>query len=115
MLHITRFTPEGALTGAEKALVADDGFASVEATAQRFRVIPLSGTPLFEELSLNVAEAPPLRPKPLTQDQLLGLFSGDAVGRDVVLEPATAEDMHRRELVSMLAEPMKPFMSLLAT
>ena len=29
--------------------------------------------------------------------------------------PATDEAMHRRELVSMLAEPMKPFISLLAT
>ena len=49
--------------------------------------------PVFEELATNVAEAPPLRPKPLTQDGLLGLFSGDAVGRDVVLEPATTFDM----------------------
>jgi len=29
--------------------------------------------------------------------------------------PATEEAMHRRELVSTLAEPMKPFISLLAT
>jgi hypothetical protein len=29
--------------------------------------------------------------------------------------PATDEAMHSRELVSMLAEPMKPFISLLAT
>jgi chlorophyllide a reductase subunit X len=49
--------------------------------------------PLFEELAVNVAEAPPMRPKPLTQDELLGLFSSDAVGRNVVLEPATLEDM----------------------
>lgn len=49
--------------------------------------------PVFGELATNVAEAPPLRPKPLTQDGLLGLFSGDAVGRDVVLEPATVFDM----------------------
>ena len=49
--------------------------------------------PLFEQLSQNVAEAPPMRPTPLTQDALLGLFSGDVVGRDVVLEPATAADM----------------------
>ena len=31
--------------------------------------------------------------RPLSQDALLGLFSGSAVGRDVVLEPATAADM----------------------
>jgi len=49
--------------------------------------------PLFEELAANVAQAPPLRPKPLTQDALLGLFKGEVVGRNVVLEPASHEDM----------------------
>jgi chlorophyllide a reductase subunit X len=49
--------------------------------------------PLFEELAKNVAEAPPLRPKPLTQDGLLALFKSDAVGRNVVLQPASHEDM----------------------
>jgi chlorophyllide a reductase subunit X len=34
-----------------------------------------------------------MRPKPLSQDSLLGLFSASAVGRDVVLEPATLVDM----------------------
>jgi len=52
---------------------------------------------LFEQLATNVAEAPPVRPKPQTQDQLLGLFSGDTVGRDVVLEPATIFDMVGRD------------------
>ena len=58
MLHITRFTPEGALAGAEKALAAGDGFASAEAIAKRFRVIPLSGTPLFEDLFLRHMDFP---------------------------------------------------------
>jgi 3,8-divinyl chlorophyllide a/chlorophyllide a reductase subunit X len=49
--------------------------------------------PLFEELALGVAEAPPVRPNPLTQDGLLDLFKGEAVGRDVVLQPATPTDM----------------------
>lgn len=49
--------------------------------------------PMFEELALQVATAPPLRPKPLSQDELLGLFSSHATGRDVVLEPATEVDM----------------------
>jgi chlorophyllide a reductase subunit X len=49
--------------------------------------------PLFEQLAANVATAPPLRPKPLTQDALLGLFKGDVVGRNVVLQPASHEDM----------------------
>ena len=48
---------------------------------------------LFENLATNVAEAPPQRPTPLDQDGLLGLFKGDAVGRGVVLEPASFEDM----------------------
>ncbi len=48
---------------------------------------------LFETLATNVAEAPPVRPTPLTQDQLLGLFSSDVTGRDVVLQPATQFDM----------------------
>jgi len=48
---------------------------------------------LFQELGLAVAEAPPVRPKPLTQDGLLGLFKGEAVGRGVTLDPATFADM----------------------
>jgi len=49
--------------------------------------------PLFAHLATNVAEAPPVRPRPQTQDQLLGLFSSDVTGRDVKLEPATVFDM----------------------
>jgi chlorophyllide a reductase subunit X len=49
--------------------------------------------PLFEHLATNVGEAPPVRPKPLSQDDLLGLFSGEAVGRGVKLQPASQEDM----------------------
>ena len=37
--------------------------------------------------------APPVRPKPMSQDELLGLFAADTVGRHVVLEPATISDM----------------------
>ena len=48
---------------------------------------------LFAELAANVADAAPHQPKTLSQDQLLGLFSGDSVGRDVVLVPATMEGM----------------------
>jgi chlorophyllide a reductase subunit X len=61
-----------------------------------YEIIGRPGTPwapLFETLAQNVAEAPPRRPVPLTQDTLLGLFSADAVGRHVVLEPATLVDM----------------------
>jgi chlorophyllide a reductase subunit X len=48
---------------------------------------------LFEELAVNVAEAPPLRPRPLSQDGLLGLFDAETTGKDFVLTPATDEDM----------------------
>jgi chlorophyllide a reductase subunit X len=48
---------------------------------------------LFEELATNVAEAPPVRPKPQTQDQLLSLFSDEITGRDFQMQPATLFDM----------------------
>jgi chlorophyllide a reductase subunit X len=48
---------------------------------------------LFDELAENVAAAPPVRPTPLDQNGLLGLFKGEQVGRGVVLDPATPEDM----------------------
>jgi 3,8-divinyl chlorophyllide a/chlorophyllide a reductase subunit X len=49
--------------------------------------------PMFEQLATGVAEAPPLRPKPLTQDALLALFKSEQVGRNVTLEPALITDM----------------------
>ncbi|GJD35846.1 chlorophyllide a reductase iron protein subunit X [Methylobacterium aerolatum] len=48
---------------------------------------------LFAGLAANVADAVPHRPTPLSQDGLLGLFSSETTGRDVVLVPATFEDM----------------------
>jgi 3,8-divinyl chlorophyllide a/chlorophyllide a reductase subunit X len=48
---------------------------------------------LFAELAQNVGDALPVRPKPMTQDALLGLFSADTVGRNVVLQPADQADM----------------------
>ncbi|MGF1620509.1 MAG: chlorophyllide a reductase iron protein subunit X [Rhodomicrobiaceae bacterium] len=61
-----------------------------------YEIIGRPGTewaPLFETLATNVAEAPPVRPTPLSHDDLLGLFKGEAVGRGVKLEPASFEDM----------------------
>jgi chlorophyllide a reductase subunit X len=49
--------------------------------------------PLFEALSINLAEAPPILPKPLDQDGLLGLFDASETGADYKLQPATPEDM----------------------
>ncbi len=48
---------------------------------------------VFAGLATNVAEAPPLRPKPLSGDGLLSLFKSEQVGRDVRLNPATADEM----------------------
>jgi 3,8-divinyl chlorophyllide a/chlorophyllide a reductase subunit X len=55
---------------------------------------------LFSDLATAVADAPPQRPRPLTQDQLLGLFSAETTGRNVVLQPATLFDMCGREDVA---------------
>jgi 3,8-divinyl chlorophyllide a/chlorophyllide a reductase subunit X len=49
--------------------------------------------PMFADLAKNVSEAAPHHPRPLSQDELLALFSADSVGRDVVLTPARIADM----------------------
>ncbi|MEJ2534169.1 MAG: chlorophyllide a reductase iron protein subunit X [Gammaproteobacteria bacterium] len=75
------------------AIPADD---DIRRKSANYEIVGVPGgqwAPLFEELGLNVAEAPPLHPEPLDQDGLLGLFDGDEVGRNVTLTPATAEDM----------------------
>jgi chlorophyllide a reductase subunit X len=48
---------------------------------------------VFEQLAISVADAPPLRPKPLGPDALLALFKSEQVGRGVALQSATAADM----------------------
>jgi chlorophyllide a reductase subunit X len=68
-----------------------------------YEIVGIPGTqwgPMFETLATNVGAAPPVRPTPLTQDELLGLFAGDVVGRNVVLEPATVFDMVGRNDIS---------------
>jgi chlorophyllide a reductase subunit X len=75
------------------SIPADDDIRRKSAS---YEIVGRPGGPwasLFEELAIQVAEAPPLRPKPLSQDALLGLFSGDAVGRGVILDPASDQDM----------------------
>jgi chlorophyllide a reductase subunit X len=92
-------------TGEAAAFAASAGIpvlASVPAhedirrKSANYEIIGRPGTewaPLFEELATNVAEAPPMPRPPLTQDGLLGLFKGEAVGRNVKLIPASQEDM----------------------
>jgi chlorophyllide a reductase subunit X len=75
------------------AIPADD---DIRKKSANYQIIGRPGDrwgPLFEELASNVASAPPVRPAPLTQDNLLGLFSSESTGRDVVLDPASFEDM----------------------
>jgi chlorophyllide a reductase subunit X len=48
---------------------------------------------LFEELAANVITAPPVRPRPLDQDGLLGLFKPEDTGGNVTLKPASQADM----------------------
>ena len=55
---------------------------------------------LFEQLAINVAAAPPLRPTPLDQDGLLGLFSADVTGADFTLKPASQADMRGVDFVA---------------
>jgi len=77
-------------------LAAIPAHDDIRKKSANYEIIGRPGTtwaPLFEQLAAGVADAPPVRPKPLNQDGLLGLFKGDVVGRNVVLEPATVEDM----------------------
>ncbi len=85
---------------AEKAgipvLSAIPAHEDIRRKSANYEIIGKPGTmwaPVFETLASNVADAPPVRPTPLAQDDLLGLFSGDVVGRHVVLTPATTFDM----------------------
>jgi chlorophyllide a reductase subunit X len=81
------------------AIPADD---DIRRKSANYEIV---GTPggqwasLFEALGVQVAEAPPLRPNPLTHENLLNLFKGDAVGRGVVLNPATMADMCGTEVL----------------
>lgn len=61
-----------------------------------YQIVGSHATPwgkLFEELAGNVADAPPLRPRPLSPDALLALFETDEETRVVDLVPATDEDL----------------------
>ena len=75
------------------AIPADD---DIRKKSANYEIIGLPGgewASLFETLATNVGLAPPVRPTPLSQDGLLGLFASEVTGRNVVLDPATMEDM----------------------
>jgi len=75
------------------AIPANDDIRKKSASYEIIGRLGTEWASLFETLATNVGEAPPVRPKPLTQDELLGLFSADSTGRNYVLEPATIFDM----------------------
>lgn len=58
MVEKCRFVREGALVGVERAVALADGVPAVERLAARFRVVPLSGTPLFEQKFLEQIDFP---------------------------------------------------------
>ncbi|HJV34557.1 ASKHA domain-containing protein, partial [Geomonas sp.] len=58
MVRISGFVREGALAGVERLLTEPDGVAKVEALAATVRVIPLSGTPVFEKRFLANIDFP---------------------------------------------------------
>jgi chlorophyllide a reductase subunit X len=67
-----------------------------------YQIVGTSASPwgeLFAGLAEAVAGAPPVRPAPLDQDGLLGLFDGKDTGAGFVLEPATDEDMRGKNAV----------------
>ncbi|MEL6623762.1 MAG: chlorophyllide a reductase iron protein subunit X [Pseudomonadota bacterium] len=75
------------------AIPADE---DIRRKSANYQIVGMPGTewaPLFEELAMNVAEAPPQQPAPLTQDGLLGLFAPEETGANFQLTPATIEDM----------------------
>ncbi len=75
------------------AIPADDDIRRKSANYQIVGTASSKWAPMFRELAENVGEAPPVRPKTLTQDELLGLFSSAVTGADYVLTPATDADM----------------------
>jgi chlorophyllide a reductase subunit X len=75
------------------AIPADEDIRRKSANYQIVGIPETRWAPLFEELSKGVADAPPQRPTPLTQDELLGLFSPEETGAGFELQPATIEDM----------------------
>jgi chlorophyllide a reductase subunit X len=84
------------------AIPQDDDLRKKSANYQIVGSYESQWGPLFAALGEAVAEAPPVRPKPLSQDGLLGLFSAETTGADFVLMPASDEDMRGKN-----AEPKK--------
>ena len=95
---INHYRPQG--LGGEEIKIGDE-VLNIRKSAN-YEIVGMPGgawAPLFETLATNVAEAPPLQPRPLDQQGLLDLFDSDDGGRGGQLIPATAEDMRGGKLV----------------
>ena len=93
---------EGSCNDIDQELAAIPADEDIRRKSANYEIIGRPGgrwAPLFEALAVQVADAPPVRPTPLSHENLLGLFKGDAVGRGVVLDPATMDDMCATSLV----------------
>ncbi|MBD3665055.1 chlorophyllide a reductase iron protein subunit X [Sulfitobacter aestuariivivens] len=75
------------------AIPQDDDLRKKSANYQIVGTMESQWGQLFADLGMEVAGAPPVRPTPLDQDGLLGLFDASETGGNVVLEPATDMDM----------------------
>ncbi|MEM8810980.1 MAG: chlorophyllide a reductase iron protein subunit X [Pseudomonadota bacterium] len=75
------------------SIPADDDIRRKSASYQIIGTAKSPWAPMFEKLGENVAVAPPMHPTPLSQEELLNLFSAEETGADFVLEPATDADM----------------------
>lgn len=58
MVEICSFVRDGALSGVEQAIRAPSGFEAIDRLAAALRVVPLSGTPLFEKHFLEQMNFP---------------------------------------------------------
>ena len=77
-------------------LAAIPAHEDIRRKSANYQIIGKPGSewaPLFEALAVNVAEAPPVRPAPLTSEGLLGLFKPEDTGAGFRLEPATQADL----------------------
>jgi 3,8-divinyl chlorophyllide a/chlorophyllide a reductase subunit X len=84
-------------------LVSIPAHEDIRKKSANYQIIGTSDSqwgPLFEDLAENVATAPPVRPKPLDQDGLLGLFKPEDTGGNFRLLPATQADMRGGEFVT---------------
>lgn len=85
------------------AIPADDDLRKKSANYQIVGTSAGQWGPMFEGLADAVGIAPPVRPVPLDQNGLLGLFDSKDTGGDVVLEPATDTDMRGKNAVEKVS------------